>query len=256
MSDNRRRGPEPPPMHGGYPQRSYDHGTQRSYDHGIELFDEYQQPTAPPRSQTSGMNSGYYSAQDQHHMGYPTMTDGRDYIPAKGDPYNDVFGGGLDDEFQYDNSYDYPNLAYEGYDKNQINDSQKSGSTTSSSPAPSRPFFQDDGVRTNIGNTSFMMALLSELWLFNIIFILGGTFIMTFYVPQFYVDYEIWNASCYWKLTWIFPLPYTLICFIGLALPFRTPKFIYSDSLPRRRCDNLYILTVTKGDNKEVHFSF
>ena len=131
-------------------------------------------------------------------------------------------------------------------------------------PVSSYALMEDKGVRTNIGNTKFVMGLLSEFWLFNIFFILGGTFLMTFYLPQFYIDDELWNVGCYWKLcklfmardliniVWLFPLPYTLICFFGLALPFRTPKFIYDGSLPKRRCDNLYILTVTKGDNREV----
>jgi hypothetical protein len=35
-------------------------------------------------------------------------------------------------------------------------------------------------------------------------------------------------------------------------MPFRTPKFLYDDSLPKRRIDNLYILTVTKGDNRDA----
>ena len=59
-------------------------------------------------------------------------------------------------------------------------------------------------IRTNKGNTQFIMALLSEMWLFNIFFILGGTFLMTFYLPQFYIDYEIWNVTCYWKLGMVF----------------------------------------------------
>lgn len=42
------------------------------------------------------------------------------------------------------------------------------------------------------------------------------------------------------------------MCFFGLTLPFRTPRFLYSDDLPKRRLDNLYILTVTKGDNHDA----
>ena len=54
------------------------------------------------------------------------------------------------------------------------------------------------------------------------------------------------------KLGWLLPLPYTILCFISLALPFRTPKFLIYDKNEARRVDNLYILTVTKGDNKEA----
>ncbi|KAH6570449.1 hypothetical protein BASA62_004355 [Batrachochytrium salamandrivorans] len=71
-------------------------------------------------------------------------------------------------------------------------------------------------------------------------------------LPQDYVDNEIWNYTCFWKIGWILPFPYTLICFFGLVLPYRTPKFLYSDALPKRRIDNFYILTVTKGDNREA----
>lgn len=99
---------------------------------------------------------------------------------------------------------------------------------------------------------------------------------MTFLLPVSWTNYsdtELWNVSCWWKLgrfllkefqckqsltdfndilAWILPLPYTLICFWGLVMPFRTPKFLYDDSMPKRRLDNLYILTVTKGDNREA----
>ncbi|TPX40949.1 hypothetical protein SeMB42_g05812 [Synchytrium endobioticum] len=103
------------------------------------------------------------------------------------------------------------------------------------------------------GNTKVVMGLLAEMWLINMIAILGGTYLMTFHLPQFYIDGDLWNTGCYWKLAWLLPMPYTLICFFGLTLPFRTPKFLYSrDNLSKRRLDNLYILTVTKGDNREA----
>jgi hypothetical protein len=97
-----------------------------------------------------------------------------------------------------------------------------------------------------------IMALLADMWLVNLIIITGLTYVMTFMAPQYYVDDELWNVGCWWKLAWIFPLPYTLICFFGLVMPFRTPRWVYSKDLPRRRLDNLYILTVTKGDNREA----
>jgi hypothetical protein len=94
--------------------------------------------------------------------------------------------------------------------------------------------------------TKLIMAMLSEMWIFNLLFIAGGTYLGTFVIPQGYTDNEIWNVTLYWKMAWILPLPYSLMCFFGLVLPFRTPKFLYDDSLPKRRVDNLYILTVTK----------
>lgn len=99
------------------------------------------------------------------------------------------------------------------------------------------------------------MTLLSEMWLLNLVVLAGGTYCMTFLLPvswSNYSDTELWNVSCWWKLAWIMPLPYTLICFWGLVMPFRTPKFLYDESMPKRRLDNLYILTVTKGDNREA----
>jgi len=104
------------------------------------------------------------------------------------------------------------------------------------------------------------MALLSEMWIVHLVVILGCTCIMTFVLPQFYVDDIVWNYECYWKLGWLLPIPYTVICFLGLVLPLRTPKFLNrtryrlerDPTLKTRRCDNLYILTVTKGDNREA----
>ncbi|KAI9193277.1 glycosyl transferase family group 2-domain-containing protein [Polychytrium aggregatum] len=122
-------------------------------------------------------------------------------------------------------------------------------------PSQSYASMDDQGVRTNLGHTNLIMAILSELWLVSTIVIVGATYLLTFYnwlpgsVPD---DYQLWNTSCYWKLGLLLPLPYTLICFLGLALPFRTPKFIYNDSLRKRKIDNLYILTVTKGDNRDA----
>lgn len=109
-----------------------------------------------------------------------------------------------------------------------------------------------DGVYTNLGNTKVVMAVLSEMWIIHLLFILGGTYIMSFVIPQGYSDQELWNIGAYWKIGWLLPFPYTLICFFGLVLPYRTPKFASNEDVPKRRLDNLYILTVTKGDNKEA----
>jgi hypothetical protein len=70
---------------------------------------------------------------------------------------------------------------------------------------PERSYaLQDDkGVRTNLGNTSFVMALLSEMWIINVVAICGGVYAMTFLTPDWfngYTDSELWNPSCYWKL--------------------------------------------------------
>ncbi|KAJ3067322.1 hypothetical protein HDU98_009497 [Podochytrium sp. JEL0797] len=111
-------------------------------------------------------------------------------------------------------------------------------------------------IRTNTGNTKAVMALLSEMWLFNLLFIMGAIYFMTFYLGklQSYDDYELWNVGCYWKIGWLLPLPYTLICLFGLVMPYRTPKFLdyAAAGVKKRRLDNLYIVTVTKGDNREA----
>ncbi|KAI9344594.1 hypothetical protein BDR26DRAFT_932643 [Obelidium mucronatum] len=115
-------------------------------------------------------------------------------------------------------------------------------------------------VRTNTGNTKAVMALLSEMWIFNMLFLMGSIYFMTFYLGklQSYDDYELWNVGCYWKIGWLLPLPYTLICLFGLILPYRTPKFLdYArEGVKKRRLDNFYIVTVTKGDNREMNPTF
>lgn len=60
----------------------------------------------------------------------------------------------------------------------------------------------DPEKRTNKGNTKVVMTLLADMWIFSLIFILGGTYLMTFYLAklQGYNNYEIWNTSCWWKL--------------------------------------------------------
>lgn len=106
--------------------------------------------------------------------------------------------------------------------------------------------------KTNTGNTKIIMALLSEMWIIHIAVILGCTYMMTFVANLQYTDEEIWNSGQWYKIAVMFPLPYVFVCFFGLALPFRTPKFLYTKDTPKRRVDNFYILTVTKGANKEA----
>ena len=106
--------------------------------------------------------------------------------------------------------------------------------------------------RTNLGNTTPVFMFLSEAWFLHTSFILGMTYLLTFVVPQGYVDDQLWNVTCYVKVLWLVPIPYTLVCFIGLMLPLRTPKCVTRDLYSARRVDNLYILTVTKGDNRDA----
>ncbi|KAJ3211004.1 hypothetical protein HDU83_005379 [Entophlyctis luteolus] len=131
---------------------------------------------------------------------------------------------------------------------------QPSDSARPLRPATSYALMNPSSERTNLGHTKIVMLLLSEMWIVNLAFIIGGTWLKSFYLGdlQQYDDYNLWGISCYWKLGLLFPLPYTLICFFGLTLPFRTPKFLDFSGEKRRRLDNLYILTVTKGDNREA----
>ena len=70
-------------------------------------------------------------------------------------------------------------------------------------PDRSYALLDDKGIRTNSGNTSFVMAILSEMWILNLIVLCGGTYAMTFLLPisyTGYVDDELWNFSCWWKI--------------------------------------------------------
>ena len=70
-------------------------------------------------------------------------------------------------------------------------------------PDRSYALMDDKGVRTNLGNTSFVMAILSEMWILNVIVLCGATYAMTFLLPVSYtgyVDDELWNFSCWWKI--------------------------------------------------------
>lgn len=44
------------------------------------------------------------------------------------------------------------------------------------------------------------MFLIANSWLVHLVLVFTFTYLMTFYLPQFYVDDEMWNMSCYWKL--------------------------------------------------------
>ncbi|KAJ3122192.1 hypothetical protein HK098_003070 [Nowakowskiella sp. JEL0407] len=110
----------------------------------------------------------------------------------------------------------------------------------------------DDATkRTNKGNTRAVMTMLADMWLIHMIVIFGLVYVQTFMLWN-YDDELLWNWTCYYKLGWLLPTPYTIICLFGLIMPYRTPRFLYHDKLAKRRCDNLYILTVTRGNNREA----
>lgn len=103
--------------------------------------------------------------------------------------------------------------------------------------------------------TSLTMFLITHGWFVHLAIIMTLSYVMTFYIPQFYIDDEMWNTSCWWKLGWFLPLPYTIVCFVGLIMPMATmPKYDEIDEreLKQREVDNLYICIVTRGSNKEA----
>ncbi|KAI9006188.1 glycosyl transferase family group 2-domain-containing protein [Gaertneriomyces semiglobifer] len=100
--------------------------------------------------------------------------------------------------------------------------------------------------------TRILIGMLSYAWIFHFAIIGGMTYVLGYLIPQNYLDGVVWNTGCWWKIGWLLPLPYTLMCFIGLALPLPNPKYKNVDKKDARRIDNLYILTVTKGDNREA----
>jgi hypothetical protein len=88
----------------------------------------------------------------------------------------------------------------------QYDRSVSSGSTDEdvTPNVPGRSYaYADNKERTNLGNTAVVMALLSEMWILNLIVLLGGVYLWNFQLPLAYTGYTdsvIWNVSCYWKL--------------------------------------------------------
>lgn len=55
-------------------------------------------------------------------------------------------------------------------------------------------------VKTNTGNTKLVMALLSEMWIVHLSFIMGALYIMTFVVQQGYTDSQLWTDNTWYKV--------------------------------------------------------
>jgi hypothetical protein len=66
--------------------------------------------------------------------------------------------------------------------------------------AKPKSYATKESLNLNTGKTDLIMTLLAESWLVAIFFILGGTYIMTFKLPQYYIDDQLWNVGCWWKL--------------------------------------------------------
>jgi len=58
-----------------------------------------------------------------------------------------------------------------------------------------------------------------------------------------------WNWSCVYKLAWVFPLPYTVLTFLGLLVPERKHQ---ANALDPEHARTLHVCTVTKGANLEA----
>ncbi len=48
--------------------------------------------------------------------------------------------------------------------------------------------------------TSLTMFLVTHGWFVHLVIIMTMSYVMTFYIPQFYIDDEMWNTSCWWKI--------------------------------------------------------
>jgi hypothetical protein len=277
---------QPPQQGSGYanlpagssPQQGYYHPPPQQSPHAMQQPMQHQyadpryfqqspsQPSyyPPPQEYTPQQAQGH---SQQYQQSYPPQR-GNTINPPAPPPkaWND---SASDSSTTHD---EYPNrdeLSYQPYNpstgprptvpRNNTFNSRTGKAETKEMPnIPSRSYAldgeDDNSKRTNRGNTRALMALIAEMWIFHLFIILGATFLMTFHFPQMnnYTDEELWNFSCYWKIPFLLPMPYTLVCLFGLGLPFRTPKFLYHDKLRKRRCDNFYILTVTRGNNREA----
>ena len=82
--------------------------------------------------------------------------------------------------------------------------SPKKRTSPTTAGLPTRSYALDEvapvSERTNKGNTRLVTMMLAEAWIVHMAIIVGGTYVMTFHVPQFYIDDEVWNYGCYWKL--------------------------------------------------------
>lgn len=96
----------------------------------------------------------------------------------------------------------------------------------------------------------FIFTFFQKYTFINFIFIIGFT-LLTLYLEQSVIENSYWNLSCAYKITWIFPLPYTFLTFLGLLIPEKKDK----DNQGLLDLENLrekvYVCTVTKGANIE-----
>lgn len=78
-------------------------------------------------------------------------------------------------------------------------------------------------------------------------------YIFTFIGPIKYSDSSLFNYKTSISLFWLIPLPLSLFNLIGLITPFKTDSERYDRKRNKpRRFDNLYVVIVTRGDNKDT----
>lgn len=83
--------------------------------------------------------------------------------------------------------------------------------------------------------------------------IAGLTYTLTFLGPFNYSDTTLLSLKSIWALCWLSPLPMMLLNFLGLITPFKGDKERYRRvNREPRKFDNLYIVVVTRGDNREA----
>lgn len=106
------------------------------------------------------------------------------------------------------------------------------------------PIFDDGFLKEDL-KTHFIYNIMRKYSFVSICCIM----ILTLYHMTDYSFDEYWNISCWYKMCWLFALPYTISSFIGLAL-FRTNSVIINDNKKVKE-KTLYILTVSKGTNPD-----
>ncbi|CAF0754540.1 unnamed protein product [Brachionus calyciflorus] len=74
------------------------------------------------------------------------------------------------------------------------------------------------------------------------------TYLLTFHVLYIFYDSTVKIPPVH-HIAWILPFPYTLSCVIGLFFPYNDD---YESRKKIRSFKNLYIVTVTKGSNREA----
>lgn len=102
--------------------------------------------------------------------------------------------------------------------------------------------------------TRQIMRYLEHAWIVNTILIFGTLYLLTFVLKRGYTDLDATDFTFTWAIAWIIPLPLAFMNFLGLITPFRINRYKSEKKKKKRarKLDNLYIVVVTRGDNKDT----